>query len=68
MPGDDLMKTTMLKFRTLIAVILGVLTASVSAQQDYPNKPIRIIVPFPPGGGPSILARIFGDKLTQSWG
>lgn len=62
------MKTAMLIFRTLIAVILGVLTASVSAQQDYPNKPIRIIVPFPPGGGPSILARIFGDKLTQSWG
>ena len=35
---------------------------------DYPNKPIRIIVPFPPGGSNDLLARYFGDKLTERLG
>jgi len=38
------------------------------AQQAYPGKPIRMIVPFPPGGGVSAVARIIGPKLTESWG
>jgi tripartite-type tricarboxylate transporter receptor subunit TctC len=35
---------------------------------DFPNKPIRIIVPFPPGGSNDLLARYFGDKLTERLG
>lgn len=54
--------------RLLIAAFLSTLCGVASAQQGYPNKPIRIIVPFPAGGGPSILAHLFGGKLTQSWG
>ena len=38
------------------------------AQQTYPGKPIRMIVPFPPGGGVSAVARVIGPKLTESWG
>ena len=38
------------------------------AQQTYPSKPIRMIVPFPPGGGVSAVARVIGPKLTESWG
>ncbi len=34
----------------------------------YPNKTIRLIVPYPPGGGNDTLARIFGQKLTEAWG
>jgi len=52
-------------------VTLGVLMAiagSAGAQQDYPNKPIRLISPYAAGGGTSIAARIISQKLTESWG
>ena len=39
-----------------------------AAQQPYPNKPIRIIVPFPPGASNDILGRLVGKKLTESLG
>jgi tripartite-type tricarboxylate transporter receptor subunit TctC len=61
------------RFPTAALHLLGVgilmtFAASVSAQQAYPGKPIRIITPFPPGGSTSILARLIGQKLTDSWG
>jgi tripartite-type tricarboxylate transporter receptor subunit TctC len=39
-----------------------------AAAQSYPTKPIRFIVPFPPGGGNDTIARTFGQKMTQSLG
>ena len=38
------------------------------AQTSYPAKPIRLILPFPPGGSTDIVARLVGQKLTESWG
>lgn len=56
----------------LIAVSFGIavsLTRFVGAQtENYPNKPIRLIVPFSPGGGLDTIARLFGPKFSESLG
>jgi len=44
------------------------LVALPSVAQTYPSKPIRVIVPFPPGGTSDILTRLIGAKLTANWG
>ena len=36
--------------------------------QDYPNKVVRFIVTYPPGGSSDVMARIIGQKLTEYWG
>jgi tripartite-type tricarboxylate transporter receptor subunit TctC len=42
--------------------------ASAQAQETYPTRPIRIIVPIPPGATADTLPRIVGEKLTAKWG
>ena len=39
-----------------------------AAAQNYPVKPIKIVVPFPAGGTSDVLARLIGQKMTESWG
>jgi tripartite-type tricarboxylate transporter receptor subunit TctC len=62
----------MMKFAIIAgAVALCAASASVSAQpvpKDYPNKPIRVVVPSPPGGPPDLIIRMLAPKLSASLG
>jgi tripartite-type tricarboxylate transporter receptor subunit TctC len=53
--------------RTFLASLLS-LFAGAALGQAYPNKPIRIVVPYAAGGTSDILARQIGPKLTDAWG
>jgi tripartite-type tricarboxylate transporter receptor subunit TctC len=55
---------------TVLAAVLGaILTFPVSAQPagDYPNRTVRIVVPYPPGGGTDVLSRLVGRYLGDLW-
>ena len=52
----------------LILLVASFAFPSEAAAQTYPNRPLRLIVPFAPGGGTDILARVIGQKLTESMG
>ena len=52
----------------IAALALASLTIATAVAQEYPNKPIRLLVPFTTGGGNDTLARIFGQKFTEAWG
>ncbi|HTF15006.1 MAG TPA: tripartite tricarboxylate transporter substrate binding protein, partial [Burkholderiales bacterium] len=54
--------------RIFIALCAALLAAPAFAQQNYPQKPIRYVVPFPAGGIADVFARIIGGRLTEAWG
>ncbi len=51
-----------------LAAAAGLVTAAAASAQPYPSKPIKLIVPFGPGSGSDILARIISEPLTQALG
>ena len=54
-------------FRAIVAAVIAALAGTAGAQ-TYPNKPLRIIVPYAAGGTSDILARQIGPKITAAWG
>ena len=54
--------------RGLIACALSAMAVAAAAQQAYPGKAIRLIVPYPPGGSTTLLGRLVAQRLTDAWG
>jgi len=54
--------------RALLVSLLLCFASSISLAAPYPDRPVRFINPFPPGGGSDAFARIIGAKLTEIWG
>jgi len=52
----------------LVLVAAGIALAGIAHAQGWPQKPVKFIVPFPPGGATDISARLLAQKLTDIWG
>ncbi|MCJ0763886.1 Bug family tripartite tricarboxylate transporter substrate binding protein [Variovorax terrae] len=60
-----------MKKRALLALgawTLALFSGQTALAQSWPSKPIRLVVPFTPGGSTDILARTIGQKLSEAWG
>lgn len=55
-------------YRLAVLIIVVLFTANAAFAGGYPDRPIRLIVPFPPGGSSDAIVRIIGQKLQESWG
>lgn len=58
---------TRLAAALVLALAASALPGAATAQ-EYPTKPVRILVPYPPGGASDVTARILADKLSKRWG
>lgn len=57
-----------LALRSILTLLLGVCLHGAGLAQTYPDKPIKIIVPYAPGGGSDVITRIMSDKLSRVLG
>lgn len=55
------------RFAGLAFALAGMAAAACATAQNYPDKPIRIIVPFAPGGGSDVVGRLIAQKLNARW-
>src|SRR5206468_11239504 len=57
-----------MKLASILAGIALAMAAPPTFADDYPAKPIRIIVSYAPGGGTDVIARVLARKLNEAWG
>ena len=55
------------RMRTFI-VALSLMASALASAQDYPSRPVRIVVPYPPGGPTDVIVRVVGNRLGESLG
>jgi len=65
---NEKMKLNGILSRTLLSVAATVLISAAAWAQSYPAKPVRFIIPFPPGGPTDIMGRLAGDTLAKAFG
>jgi len=51
--------------KILVGILLTLVLSSFAAAEEFPSKPIRLIVPFPPGGPNDIIARVVGQRMSE---
>lgn len=64
--GQNLFRGALRAF--VAAASLGLFTAGVAAQASFPDRVIKLVVPYPAGGASDTVARIIGEKMNQAWG
>jgi tripartite-type tricarboxylate transporter receptor subunit TctC len=67
-PVFRLCRRTSFAFATAAGVCLALLPGALAHAQTYPARPVRMVVPFPPGGSLDIAGRLIAQKLTDAWG
>jgi tripartite-type tricarboxylate transporter receptor subunit TctC len=66
--GEEMPMSTVRTSLFAAAGVLLALAAPAAAQSDYPNRPVRLIIPFPPGGSNDVVGRMIGEQLGKQLG